>query len=96
MNYYSIFFLVTHILIISFGAGIGKGLGNHLVKCPLINTHILAADTLNLVSAYLRVKHFFDAVLVAAQHLAGTDFIISPQLFFAGCAFEYEHESHPV
>jgi hypothetical protein len=69
----------------------GKGLGNHLIVHPFVNTDILTTGAPDFMLVHLAVVHLFDAVFMTAKHCAGTDFIIAPEFFFAGGTVNCQH-----
>lgn len=71
---------------ISFGAGIGKGFAYHFNVRPLVNAYLFAATALYLLSPRCKAVFSGYSFLVAAQNFTGADFIVFPELGFAGGA----------
>ncbi len=73
-------------LCISLGAGICEGLADHLDKRPFVNSNILAAGTLYLVISGCKGIFFDNPCFMAPQNFSGANFVVFPQLAFAGGA----------
>ena len=73
-------------LSISFGAGICKGLADHLDKRSFVNSYVFAAGTLYLVISGCKGIFFDNPCFVATENLSGAYFVVFPQFFFAGGA----------
>lgn len=65
-------------LFVSFGTGMGEGVGNHPVVAPLVDTNLLAATTVDLVASGFSLVPLGDSGLVTTDNMAMTYFIISP------------------
>ena len=63
---------------VSLGAGIGKGLADHLDKRPFVNSNILAAGTLYLVISGCKGIFFDNSCFMAPENLSGAYFVIFP------------------
>jgi hypothetical protein len=78
-------------LCISLGAGISKGLADHLDKRPFVNSNILAAGTLYLVISGCKGIFFDNSCFMTTENFTGAYFIIFPQFFFAGGTTNDQH-----
>jgi len=76
---------------ISLGAGICKGLADHLDKRSFVNSYVFAAGTLYLVISGCKGIFFDNPCFMAPQNLSCPYFIVFPQLVFAGCAAKDQH-----
>ena len=79
-------------LSISFSAGICKGLADHLDKRSFVNSYVFAAGTLYLVISGCKGIFFDNPCFMAPQNFSGADFIVFPQLAFAGGAAQDQHK----
>jgi len=71
---------------VSFGAGIGKGLADHLYKSAFVNSDIFTTTALYLLVPGCKVIFSGNSLLMTTQNLTRTDFIISPKFIFTGSA----------
>jgi hypothetical protein len=73
-------------LCLSLGAGISKGLADHLDKRSFVNSYVLAAGTLYLVISGCKGIFFDNPCFMATENFSGAYFVVFPQLAFAGGA----------
>ena len=73
------------------GAGVSKGLADHLDKCSLVNSYILAAGTLYLVIFGCKGIFFYNSCFMAPENFSRAYFVIFPQFAFAGGATKDQH-----